>query len=134
MRSRLLILLAQLLQAALLKARARAPATSQIPFSVKNVERNSGHQSRFSSTQLKGEFMCQINPQENVLTWNSGHEQFAQSTEEIKPLTEEEKRAKLAEMMKARDERKALQALKDKEEAKKNEVCHTSPKHPSAQY
>lgn len=51
----------------------------------------------------------------------TGHDQFSQSTEEIKPLTEEEKKAKLAAMMKARDERKALQAIKDKEEAKKNE-------------
>jgi len=51
----------------------------------------------------------------------SGHENFSQSTEEIKPLTEEEKKTKIEELRMAAAERKALQAVKDKEEQKKNE-------------
>jgi len=49
------------------------------------------------------------------------HQNFSQSTEEIKPLTEEEKKQKLADMRAALAEKKAKQAVLDKEEAKKNE-------------
>lgn len=54
----------------------------------------------------------------------SGHTDFSQSTEEIKPLTEEEKKAKLEELRQKAAARKAAQEIKDKEAAKKNEVCH----------
>lgn len=39
-------------------------------------------------------------------------------------MTEEEKKAKLEELRQKAAERKAAQELKDKEAAKKNEVCH----------
>ncbi|KAI0343360.1 hypothetical protein BDW22DRAFT_1356997 [Trametopsis cervina] len=45
----------------------------------------------------------------------SGHDQFEESTEEIKPLTEEEKKQKLAEL---REKMAAKRAAKAKEEAK----------------
>ncbi|KAG4029340.1 hypothetical protein MFRU_016g00940 [Monilinia fructicola] len=49
------------------------------------------------------------------------HENFEQSTEEIAPLTEEEKKQKLAELLAKSKEKKAKQAIIDKEEAKRNE-------------
>jgi len=51
----------------------------------------------------------------------SGHENFEESAEEIAPLTEEEKKARLEELRGALAEKRAKQALVDKEEAKKNE-------------
>ena len=57
-----------------------------------------------------------------LLTLDSEHQNFSQSTEEIKPLTEEEKKQKLADMRAALAEKKAKQSILDKEEAKKNEV------------
>lgn len=60
----------------------------------------------------------------SVLTLkHSGHTDFAESTEEIAPLTEEEKKAKLDELRKKLQEKRANQALQDKETAKQNEVC-----------
>lgn len=60
-----------------------------------------------------------------LLTYKtSGHENFSQSTEEIKPLTDDEKKAKLEELRQLAATRKAAQEIKDKEAAKKNEVCH----------
>jgi hypothetical protein len=50
------------------------------------------------------------------------HTDFSESTEEIKPLTKEEREAKLVEARQRLQEKKALQALKDKEDAKRNEV------------
>ncbi|KAH8833344.1 ubiquitin-related domain-containing protein [Flagelloscypha sp. PMI_526] len=47
----------------------------------------------------------------------SGHDQFEESTEEIKPLTEEEKKQKLAEL---REKMAAKRALKEQEAAKDN--------------
>lgn len=52
----------------------------------------------------------------------SDHSDFAESTEEIKPLTEEEKKAALDALREKAAARKAAQASVDKEEAKKNEV------------
>ncbi|ESZ97579.1 hypothetical protein SBOR_2036 [Sclerotinia borealis F-4128] len=49
------------------------------------------------------------------------HENFEQSTEEIAPLTEEEKKEKLAELLAKSKEKKSKQAIIDKEEAKRNE-------------
>lgn len=51
----------------------------------------------------------------------SEHVDFSESTQEIAPLTEEEKKAKLEELRTALSEKRAKQALIDKEEAKKNE-------------
>jgi len=51
------------------------------------------------------------------------HQNFSESTEEIAPLTEEEKKAKLEELRQKMAEKRAKQALADKEENKKNEVC-----------
>ncbi|PQE27570.1 UBX domain protein [Rutstroemia sp. NJR-2017a BBW] len=49
------------------------------------------------------------------------HENFEQSTEEIAPLTEEEKKARLEELRVALAEKRAKQAIIDKEEARRNE-------------
>ena len=51
----------------------------------------------------------------------SGHQDFAESTEEIKPLTEEEKAAKLAELREKAAARKAAQTDQEKIEQKRNE-------------
>jgi UBX domain-containing protein 1/4 len=53
---------------------------------------------------------------------HSEHTDFSESTEEIPQLSKEEQKAKLEELRKAAAERRAKQALIDKEEAKKNEV------------
>ena len=53
----------------------------------------------------------------------SGHENFSESTEEIAPLTEEEKKQRLEELRAKMAEKRAKQAIEDKEEQKKNEVC-----------
>jgi hypothetical protein len=55
------------------------------------------------------------------------HQNFSESTEEIAPLTEEEKKAKLEELRLKRAEKRARQAQEDKEENKKNEVCFRIP-------
>jgi hypothetical protein len=52
----------------------------------------------------------------------SGHDQFEESTEEVAPLTEEEKKERLNELREALAEKRQKQALLDKEEQKKNEV------------
>ncbi|EHK99142.1 Ubiquitin-like protein [Glarea lozoyensis ATCC 20868] len=49
------------------------------------------------------------------------HDQFSESTEEIAPLTEEEKKERLAELKANVAAKRAKQALVDKEEQKKNE-------------
>ena len=43
----------------------------------------------------------------------TGHTNFSESTEEIKPLTEEEKKAKLAELRAKAAEKKATQSVED---------------------
>lgn len=52
----------------------------------------------------------------------SGHDDFAESTEELPPLTEEEKAQRLQDMRAALAEKRAKQAIVDKEEQKRNEV------------
>ncbi len=52
----------------------------------------------------------------------SEHTDFSESTDEIAPLTEEEKKAKLEELRKKLAEKRAVQSVQDKEEAKRNEV------------
>ncbi|KZT59107.1 hypothetical protein CALCODRAFT_431520 [Calocera cornea HHB12733] len=52
----------------------------------------------------------------------SGHDQFEESTEEIKPLTEEEKKQKLEELRVRMLEKKAVKAKAEAEENKKNEA------------
>jgi hypothetical protein len=54
-----------------------------------------------------------------------GHDQFSESTEEIAPLTEEEKKQRLQEMREALAEKRAKQSILDKEEQKRNEVWPT---------
>lgn len=56
------------------------------------------------------------------LTCCSEHTDFSESTEEIAPLTEEEKKARLEEMRQKLKEKRANQAILDKEDAKRNEV------------
>jgi hypothetical protein len=51
----------------------------------------------------------------------SGHDQFEESTEELKPLTEEEKREKLAELRSKMASKRAVKAEQDAKEAKENE-------------
>ena len=51
----------------------------------------------------------------------SGHDDFAESTEEIAPLTEEEKASKLAEMRERLVAKRAVQSEEDKATQKRNE-------------
>ncbi|KIW81705.1 hypothetical protein Z517_04731 [Fonsecaea pedrosoi CBS 271.37] len=51
----------------------------------------------------------------------SGHTDFAESTEEIAPLTEEEKQAKLAELREKLAAKRAVQSEQDKVDKKRNE-------------
>lgn len=51
-----------------------------------------------------------------------GHDDFSESTEELAPLTEEERKQKLAELREKAKAKRANQALVDKEEQKRNEV------------
>lgn len=51
----------------------------------------------------------------------TGHEQFSESTEEIAPLTEEEKKQRLEELRQKLAEKRATQSEQDKEDRKKNE-------------
>jgi len=48
---------------------------------------------------------------------------FQESSEEIAPLSEEEKKQRLEELRAALAEKRAKQAILDKEEQKRNEVC-----------
>ena len=59
------------------------------------------------------------------------HTDFSESTEEIAPLTEEEKAARLAELRERVKAKKALSAVEDKEAAKRNEVWHPDASCPS---
>ncbi|KAG9092450.1 hypothetical protein FS749_015742 [Ceratobasidium sp. UAMH 11750] len=52
----------------------------------------------------------------------SGHDQFEESTEEIKPLTEEEKKQKLEELRARMQEKRAVKAAEDAKDAKANEL------------
>jgi hypothetical protein len=52
----------------------------------------------------------------------SEHTDFSESTEEIAPLTEDEKKAKLEELRERLQAKRALQSVKDKEDQKRNEV------------
>ncbi|CAE6506001.1 unnamed protein product [Rhizoctonia solani] len=52
----------------------------------------------------------------------SGHDQFEESTEEIKPLTEEEKKQKLTELRERMQAKKAAKAVEEAKEAKANEA------------
>lgn len=52
----------------------------------------------------------------------SGHENFAESTEDIAPLTEEEKKAKLEELRARLREKRENQSIQDKIDQKRNEV------------
>ena len=56
------------------------------------------------------------------------HINFSESTEEIKPLTEEEKAEKLAELKRKLAEKRAVASGKDKEDQKRNEVIKITPK------
>ncbi|OSX64339.1 hypothetical protein POSPLADRAFT_1180010 [Postia placenta MAD-698-R-SB12] len=52
----------------------------------------------------------------------SGHDQFEESTEEIKPLTEEEKKQKLAELREKMSEKRAVKAQQEARENLANET------------
>lgn len=61
----------------------------------------------------------------------SDHTDFSESTQEIAPLTAEEKKAKLVELRERLQAKKALQSVQEKEDQKRNEVCHFLPsRHP----
>jgi hypothetical protein len=61
-------------------------------------------------------------PRPPQLTSPRDHTDFSESTEEIAPLTEEEKKAKLEELRERLKAKRAANSVKDKEEHKKNEV------------
>ncbi|KAJ3561595.1 hypothetical protein NP233_g10098 [Leucocoprinus birnbaumii] len=52
----------------------------------------------------------------------SGHDQFEESTEEVKPLTEEEKKQKLADLQAKMAAKRAQKAVQEAQEAKANEA------------
>ena len=52
----------------------------------------------------------------------SGHSSFSQSTEQLKPLTEEEKAERLKELKAKMDEKRKVQAEASKEDDKRNEI------------
>ncbi|WFC94017.1 hypothetical protein MBRA1_000644 [Malassezia brasiliensis] len=52
----------------------------------------------------------------------SGHDDFEESAEEIKPLTEEEKKQRLSELRAKMQEKRAKQATQDAEERRANEL------------
>lgn len=52
----------------------------------------------------------------------SGHDQFEESTEEIKPLTEEEKKQKLAELREKMAAKRAMKSVEEANETKTNEA------------
>ena len=58
----------------------------------------------------------------HVDTQHSDHADFSESTDEIAPLTEEEKKARLEDLRKKLMEKRANQSVAEKEEAKRNEV------------
>lgn len=91
-----------------------------------SVERSFVLQLKLNSTQASRKYteLADLSKY-TLLTYSRGHASFSQSTEEIKPLTPEEVKAKLEELKKAAAERKAAQVVKDKEEEKKNMVCYT---------
>ena len=65
-----------------------------------------------------------------LTAWDtSDHTDFSESTEAIAPLTEEEKKARLEELRQKLKEKKANQAVTDKEDATLNEV-RTAPSLP----
>lgn len=53
----------------------------------------------------------------------SQHVDFSESTEEIAPLTEEQKKQKLQELRERLAVKRAGQAVQDKADEKRNEVC-----------
>ena len=53
----------------------------------------------------------------------SEHVDFSESTEEIAPLTEDEKKVRLQEMRERLAEKRATQSEQDKADKKRNEVC-----------
>lgn len=57
-----------------------------------------------------------------IYVCNREHQDFAESTEEIAPLTKEEAKQRLEELRQKAAEKRAKQDLIDKEEQKKNEV------------
>ena len=54
----------------------------------------------------------------------TGHVDFSESTEEIAPLTEEEKKAKLEELRRKLAEKRSGTSEQDKLDKKKNEARH----------
>ena len=53
----------------------------------------------------------------------SQHVDFSESTEEIAPLTEDQKKQKLQELRERLAAKRAVQAVQDKADEKRNEVC-----------
>ncbi|KAF8270651.1 ubiquitin-related domain-containing protein [Lactarius quietus] len=60
----------------------------------------------------------------------SGHDQFEESTEEIKPLTEEEKQQKLVELRDKMNEKRMKKAAEEAKEAKANELIRARQENP----
>ncbi|KAG7094249.1 hypothetical protein E1B28_007854 [Marasmius oreades] len=58
----------------------------------------------------------------NFHAGKSGHDQFEESTEEMKPLTEEEKKERLAELKEKMAEKRARKAVEEAAEQKANEA------------
>jgi len=70
-----------------------------------------------------------LSPSTHSNSVGSEHTDFSESTDEIAPLTEAERKARLEELRQKLNEKKAAQAAADKEDAKRNEVCITLRRH-----
>jgi hypothetical protein len=61
-------------------------------------------------------------PSVHADTCHRDHTDFSESTEEIAPLTEEEKKARLEDLRQKLKAKRENQSVADKEDAKRNEV------------
>ena len=64
------------------------------------------------------------NAQATFHATKTGHQDFSESTEEIAPLTEEEKKAKLEELREKLREKRGTTSEQDKADKKRNEVSY----------
>lgn len=90
-------------------------------WSVMSVARSSGAWLLPSSMPPRRRFLARIVSSQELTYHHSEHTDFAESTEEIAPLTEDEKKQRLEELRERLKAKKAAGAVKDKEEQKRNE-------------
>ena len=85
------------------------------------MARISGRRRRRNSTQPRRKAISQPLLHDTLLTHNREHTDFSESTEEIAPLTEEQKAQKLNELRAKLAEKRAVMSEQDKIDKKRNE-------------